>query len=83
MKKPNGNCLKSKNKMKKLHCLFVSKLKEHMKIEIYVRTLRFLSLVGSTKREVASRGTPWEGFVCVDWLTLCFGSSSRDRKSVV
>jgi hypothetical protein len=52
--------------MKKLHCLYVSKLKEHMKIEIYVRTLRFLSFVGSTKREVASRGTPWElGRVCV------------------
>lgn len=65
--------------MKKLHCLFVSKLKEHMKIEIYVRTLRFLSFVDSTKREVASRGTPWEGFVCVDWLTLCFGSSSSAR----
>jgi len=22
----------------------------------------------------------WEGFVCVDWLTLCFGSSSSARK---
>jgi len=27
MKKPNGNCLRNKNKMKKLHCLFVSKCK--------------------------------------------------------
>ena len=64
MKKPNGNCLKNKNKMKKLHSLFVPKLKEHMKIEIYVRTCRFLSFVGSTKRErLPSCGTASEGFV--------------------